>query len=497
MDQPADLAEVGVEHVERVWSRDIVPTLVEYIAIPAVSCAFDPEWAAHGHLTRAVELLSDWAAARSVAGATIEVQELPGRTPVLLVDVPATPGCEGADTVLLYGHLDKQPAMDGWRDGLGPWTPVVDGDRLYGRGGADDGYSLFAAMTAIEAVQAAGGDHARCLVLIEASEESGSPDLAAHLEALGSRPGGGLGRPGLVIGLDSSSPSDDRLWLTTSLRGLLEADLRVEILRDGQHSGLAGGVVPSSFRIARQLLDRIEDSATGRIRLPELWADVPAERERQLADAAGELGLDAVGRFPYVDGAHAVQDEAGRSEVIDQLRAVTWEPTLEVIAGGGLPALGSGGNVLRAWTTLTLSVRLPPTVHVATATEAFERALCDDPPYGARVSVTSHAEAGWDAPATAPWLDRALDGASRAAFGRTYGAIGLGGSIPFMAMLGERFPDAQFVVTGVLGPDSNAHGPNEHLHLPTARRVTEVVARLLVAHATSSATGSGDRESLH
>jgi acetylornithine deacetylase/succinyl-diaminopimelate desuccinylase-like protein len=373
--------------------------------------------------------------------------------------------------------------MDGWREGLGPWTPVVDGDRLYGRGGGDDGYAIFAALSAIEAVEAVGGEHARCLVLIEASEESGSPDLPAHLEALGDR----LGRLELIVALDSSSPSYDRLWLTTSLRGLIEADLRVEILREGQHSGVAGGAVPSTFRIARQLIERIEEAETGRIRLPELWAEVPEERAGQIVDATAELGVDAVGRFPYVDGAGAC---AGDPAV--QLRATTWEPTLEVIAAGGLPAIGEGGNVLRPVTTLSLSVRLPPSVDVDAAAEALRRELCRDAPYGAHVSFEVHeAASGWDAPATAPWLAAALDEASTAAFGRPFGAVGLGGSIPFMAMLGQRFPEAQFVVTGVLGPDANAHGPNEYLHLPTARRVTRAVAELLVAHATSSGPSRG------
>ena len=487
-----DLSASG-ELIDRVWTDDVMSTLLEYIAIPDVSPAFDPEWGAHGHVDAAVELLRSWAEARPITGATVEVQHVAVEgvdcTPLLLVEVPATPACTSEDTVLLYGHLDKQPAMDGWHDGLGPWQPVLEGDRLYGRGGADDGYALFAALTAIEALEAAGGEHARCLVLIEASEESGSPDLPAHLEALGDRIGGRSGKLGLVIALDSSSPTYDRLWLTTSLRGLVEADLRVEVLRDGQHSGLAGGAVPSTFRIARRLLERIEDAETGRILLPELHAEIPEERAGQIADAAAELGVDAVGRFSYVEGARASVDDPAA-----QLRAVTWEPTLEVIAAGGIPALGEGGNVVRPSTTLSLSIRLPPTVPVDQATAALERALCTDPPYGAHVTLrVDEAAAGWDAPRTAAWLAAALDEASTATFGRTYGAIGLGGSIPFMAMLGARFPDVQFVVTGVLGPDSNAHGPNEYLHLPTARRVTLAVTRLLEAHATSS----GLRQSLH
>jgi acetylornithine deacetylase/succinyl-diaminopimelate desuccinylase-like protein len=471
-DQPARRARV-----EAVWRDDVLPTLLDYVAIPDVSPAFDPEWETHGHIQQAVDLLRSWAEARGLAGATVQVQSIPDRTPLLVVEVPATRGCASDETVLLYGHLDKQPAMDGWREGLGPWTPVVDGDRLYGRGGGDDGYALFAALTAIEAVEVSGGDHARCLVLIEASEESGSPDLEAHLDALGDR----LGTPGLVLALDSSSPSYDRLWLTTSLRGLIEADLEVQILTKAQHSGIAGGAVPSTFRIARRLLDRVEDAETGRIRIPELQAEVPSERLDQIADAAGELGVDAVGRFPYVDGARATVDDPAA-----QLRATTWEATLEVIAAGGIPALKEGGNVLRPSTTLSLSVRLPPAVDVDRAIAALERELCGDPPHGARVTLqVTEAAAGWDAPPTAPWLATALDHASTETFGRTYGAIGLGGSIPFMAMLGSRFPDVQFVVTGVLGPDSNAHGPNEYLHLPTAQNVTLAVAHLLEAHATS------------
>ncbi len=284
-------------HVDRVWTDEILPALHDYIAIPNVSVLYDPQWREHGHMARAVELIRAWCAARNVVGLTVDVHELPGRTPLILMQIPAFGTGSADDTVLLYGHLDKQPEMTGWRDDLGPWKPVLEGDRLYGRGGADDGYAAFAAVLAIEAAQAAGISHTRCVVLIEGSEESGSPDLPAYLEALADE----IGTPSLVLCLDSGCLDYERLWVTTSLRGLAAGTLRVEILTEGVHSGEASGVVPSSFRICRELLDRIEDSFDGRILLPELNVEIPADRRHQAVDTAADFPIG--GHFPFVPGA--------------------------------------------------------------------------------------------------------------------------------------------------------------------------------------------------
>ena len=462
------------EHVDRVWDDEIVPALHDYIAIPNVSVLFDPHWAEHGHMQRAVELIRDWGAARTVAGLTIEVNEIAGRTPLIFIEVPAFGGGSNNDPVLLYGHLDKQPEMTGWREGLGPWTPVLDGDRLYGRGGADDGYSAFASVLAIEAAQAAGMRHNRCVVIIEASEESGSCDLPAHIESLAGR----IGTPSLVLCLDSGCLDYERLWVTTSLRGLAAGELRVDILTEGVHSGDASGAVPSSFRIMRMLLDRIEDSTTGRILLPELHVEIPTDRAAQAADTAAEFPAGKA--FPLVDGAQlAVTDPEA------QMLARTWQPTLSITGVSGIPPVEIAGNVLRPHTSFQLSVRLPPTCDHGAALAAIERALTTDPPYGARVELRhAHSGPGWNAPVFEPWLEQALDAASEAEFGKPSRAYGEGGSIPFMGMLGERFPNAQFVITGVLGPGTNAHGPNEYLHVPTARRLTRVLAQVIEAHAS-------------
>jgi acetylornithine deacetylase/succinyl-diaminopimelate desuccinylase-like protein len=458
--------------VERRWEESILPTLTRYVAIPAKSPAFDADWAAHGHLEAVVALAADWVRAERLDDLRLEVVRLPGRTPLLLLELPG----DAPGTILLYGHLDKQPEMTGWSDGLGPWLPVRRGDRLYGRGAADDGYAVFAAVTALRALREQRLSHARCVVLIETCEESGSYDLPAYMEHLRDR----IGSPDLVIGLDSGCGDYERLWWTTSLRGIAAGALSVRVLDEGVHSGDAGGVVPSSFRIARRLLERLEDAATGAILPPALHAAIPAERVAQARAAAAALGDLLHARFPFVDGVEPLSRD-GVELVLNR----TWRPSLEVTGAAGLPPLAHAGNVLRPETTLKLSLRVPPTLDAAAATELLGSLLCADPPHGAEVAFAPDPPApGWNAPPAAGWLDAAVTRASQDWFGRDAVAMGEGATIPFMAMLGARFPAAQFVITGVLGPGANAHGPNEFLHVPTAKRLTGCVAQILAAHAS-------------
>ena len=458
--------------VERLWDAEITPTLVDYIRIPNKSPAFDPDWAARGHMDKAVELLEGWARRKikDLPGTTLEVVRLEGRTPVILIDVPG----QGSDCVLLYGHLDKQPEMTGWSEGLGPWTPVIKDDKLYGRGGADDGYAMFGALAAILALKDSGIPYARCVILIEACEESGSPDLPYYVDHLGPR----LGQPSLVVCLDSGCGDYERMWLTTSLRGLMAGALEVTVLDEGVHSGDASGVVPSSFRILRQLLSRLEDPDTGMILPLDLYAEIPAQRTQQAQQAAEVLGDAIYTKFPFVKGMSPVTPDL--SELVLNR---TWRPTLSLIGMDGVPAMGSAGNVLRPSTSAKLSIRLPPTKDAKAAAQTVKRLLEADPPYGAKVAFkVDSAEGGWNAPALAPWLEAAVVKASRQAFGAEPAYMGEGGSIPFMGMLGDKFPKAQFVITGVLGPHSNAHGPNEFLHLPTGKRVSQAVALILADH---------------
>ena len=462
------------------WDDDIVPQLIEYVKIPAKSPGFDHDWASHGHLDAAIEQARAWVAAQDVAGLTLEVIRIDGRTPVLYFDIPATGGLDADRTVLWYGHLDKQPEMVGWRPGLGPWIPVYEDGKLYGRGSADDGYAVFAALSAIMALDRQGIARPHCVGLIETCEESGSYDLPAYLDALAPR----MGNVQLVVALDSGAGNYDQMWVTTSLRGLVNGTLTVNVLTEGVHSGDAGGVVPSSFRVARQLLDRIDDSRTGVVRPAAFNCEIPAERITQARHAAEILGESMWQRFPWDsccdDGGKFVFVQPVTKDPVELILNRTWRAALAVTGASGLPDIESAGNVQRPYTALKLSLRLPPLVDAPTAAATLKQTLEAETPYSAHVTFNYEQSAtGWNAPATAPWLASLLETASQTCYGKPAAFLGEGGTIPFMGMLGVKFPDAQMLVTGVLGPKSNAHGPNEFLHVPYAKKLTAAVAMVL------------------
>ncbi|MGA7964862.1 MAG: M20/M25/M40 family metallo-hydrolase [Gammaproteobacteria bacterium] len=457
------------------WDKQIIPALQDYIRIPAKSPNFDADWEANGHIEKAVQLAANWCKKNALPDMQLEIHRLPGRTPLLFIEIPGTiENAADKPCILLYGHLDKQPEFDGWREGLAPWEPVIQDGKLYGRGGADDGYAVFGSLTAIRALREQNIPHARCVIVIELCEESGSFDLPHHFEALAER----IGTPDLVVCLDAECGNYDQFWCTTSLRGNLVGTLSVDILTEGVHSGGSGGVVPSSFRIIRYLLDRIEDSSNGFIKTSALQVEIPAPRLQQAREAATALGEEAWQRFPFVEGAHPSQ-----SDPVEQLLDNTWRACLEATGAAGFPAPSSAGNVLRPRSTFKLSLRLPPSADPKTAATEVKRILESDPPAGAHVRFEAESTmGGWDAPPVADWLADAMQKASQNHFGKNALYMGTGGSIPFMGMLGEQFPEAQFLVTGLLGPHANAHGPNEFLHIETGKRLTACVAEVIMAH---------------
>lgn len=458
------------QFVETAWTEKIIPALQEYLTIPNQSPLYDPNWNTNGYLDQATDLIANWIRSQNVPGLTLDVVRLPGRTPLLFIEIPG----DTQETVLLYGHLDKQPPMDGWHDGLGPWKPVIKDGRLYGRGGADDGYSAFASLTAIQVLKQQGSPHARCVIIIEACEESGSTDLPHYIEALKER----IGTPSLVVCLDSGCGNYEQLWVTCSLRGLLNGTLTISTLTEGVHSGAASGIVPSTFRILRQLLSRLENEKTGEILPREFYAQIPEARVQQTAAAAQVLGDSVYSEYPFHQGVAPVTRDFTQS-----LLNRTWRPQLAITGAAGLPPLDKSGNVLRPVTAVKVSLRIPPLVDAETATVLLKQLLENDPPYGAKITFEPEQSAyGWNAPALEPWLETSLTRASLEFFGKEACYWGEGGTIPFMAMLGEKFPRAQFVITGVLGPRSNAHGPNEFLDIATGKRLTCCVAQVLADH---------------
>ena len=485
----ADEASALGAFAARRWDEAIVPALTDYIAVPAKSPMFDAEWQAHGLIDRVVRDAAAWVEARKVPGLKLEVVRLEGRTPVIFFELPASGGRDAkpasTGTVVMYGHLDKQPEFSGWRSDLGPWTPKYEDGLLYGRGGADDGYAIYAAITAIEALQAQGLPHPRIVGLIETCEESGSHDLPPYLDLLRAR----LGDVSLVVCLDSGAGNYDQLWLTTSLRGMVSGVLKVEVLTEGVHSGDASGLVPSSFRILRQVLDRLEDSRTGRLLPDSFHCEVPVDRLAQAQAAAAILGDEAWKRYPWACGADGGPTLPTTTDPVEALLNRSWRPTLSVVGVDGFPELKSAGNVLRPYTAFKLSLRLPPLIDGHEASMKLKALLEDNAPYNAKVTFHPDGRAGalgasgWNAPALAPWLEQALNDASKAHFGAPVGYIGQGGTIPLMNMLQAGFPKAQMMVCGVLGPKSNAHGPNEFLHVPYGKKLTAAVAQVVTAHA--------------
>ena len=455
--------------IGQIWAREVLPSLLDYIEIPCESPAFDGDWEGTGHIDRAVELMAGWAR-RSLADmpdAVVDVLRIAGRTPVIFIDVPG----DERSPVLIYGHLDKQPPMEGWVNGRSAWTPVIEGDRLYGRGGADDGYALFGAITGLLALREQGLAHPPCRILIEACEESGSFDLPFYFDELAER----IDEPALVIALDASCGNYDQLWVTTSLRGQVAGALTVKILSEGMHSGEASGLVPSPFRIARNLLSRLENPDSGEVIVSDFHVQIPDERRAQAMQSGAILRSAIYQQLPFHGGVKPVDDDA-----VSLSLNRSWRPQLAITGIDGLPGVSQAAAVMYPDVSLKLSLRLPPTLDPQHAAARLKALLEDDPPYNAKVEFrVDFVSPGWHAPALADWLRASLDAASERAFGQPSALMGGGGGIPFLSMLGERFPSAQFVATGVLGPQSNAHGPNEFLHLPTAERIVAAVACLL------------------
>ena len=451
------------------WDKTIIPALCEYIKIPSQSPHYDPDWATNGLQEKAMDVIVDWLKEQPVKGMKYEVHTEPGRTPFLFLEIDGTTATE--HTVLLYGHMDKQPPLLPWSEGLDPYTPVIRDGKLYGRAGADDGYSLFAAVAAIVALQKHNIPHSRCVITIEACEESGSADLPFYINKLK----GPIGKVDLIVCLDSGALNYDQLWLTASLRGVASGVLKVRMLKDGMHSGIAGGVVPDTFRIARHLLNRIEDPATGEFLVKDAFCEVPASTKRQMG------ALNDVEGFKTQWATHKGASIHDGDNVALALRNF-WEPCLTVV-GDNLPPVAIAGNVIRAQTELKLSIRCPPLTKSADVAKKVKEILEKDAPYGAEVTfeIESCGD-GWAAPELKPWLEETLNKASTRAYGKPMGVTGLGGSIPFMGMLGELYPEAQFVVTGVLGPGSNAHGPDEFLHINFGKGINCVIADVLEAH---------------
>lgn len=450
-----------MDRSEEIWESSILPSLSDFIGIKALSPLFEPNWAEIGELDATIELFCEWLEDQGIEGMSHEKHRIGELSPVLIVTIEGT----GPGEVIFYSHLDKQPSKpELWSEGLHPLKAVRRDPWLYGRGSVDDGYGGYLCATSVRLLQEAGAPHPRCTMIIETCEESGSFDLPPYLEGLTER----LGNPDMVVVLDSGGPDYDHIWMTEALRGLVSGTLSVRVSHEGIHSGNSGGSIPSSFRIQRILLDRVEDSSSGKVTIPEMHVEIPEVVRENAITLRNIVGDSIWEQFPTVD---TLRQASETTE--DMIVAMNWEPTLSIIGADGIPSVQDAGNVLRTNTDLKLSFRIPPGVDSEYAIARAKEILEEDPPYGAEVTFTPDSCAdGFHAPPLDGPISEAITEASMELTGLPPLATWTGGTIPFMAMMQAKYPEAMFLCTGTSGPGNNAHGPDEKLHIPSSKRLT-------------------------
>ena len=470
MVNPSLLHDTMRAAIDARWSGDFLDALQDMVRIPAVSPSFSPDWEADGHIEEIIQYAAEWLRAQNDPDLGVRISRLPGRTPLLIATMPGSTA--DAQNVLLYGHLDKQPAGEGWTIPGGAWNPTLNDGYLFGRGSADDVYSLFAMWGAICAAKASGAGYPACTLLLEGSEESSSCDLPAHMDALASV----IGQPDLVICLDAFTPNYERLWATSSLRGIVVMDLTVDVLDASTHSGDAGSIVPSPFRILRELLDRVEDATDGSVLLPELTTAVPASVSDVITGMVRDGLTTPMSGFPVLAGV-----ESDQASLFDEFLRRAWSPSVTYAGMDGFPSSKKAASIILPGITVRLSIRTPPDLDPDIAAGALVEAFTKAPPSGARVKVdVIAAEAGWPGTELTDILTTAVTAASERNFGAAAGQFAAGVTIPFVGMLSRRFPAAKVLTIGALGPDSNPHAPDESLNLAAAAKVTACVADILV-----------------
>ncbi len=459
-----------MEASESIWEESILPSLSEFIKIHALSPGFAPDWDELGELQATIDLFCGWLDRQGIAGMTYETHRIGNHSPVLLVTIEGT----GSGEVLFYSHLDKQPSRPNlWSEGLHPLKAVRRDPFLFGRGAVDDGYGGYLCVTAIKLLQEAGIPHPKATFLIETCEESGSFDLPPYLDELSDN----LGSPDLIVVLDSGGPSYEHIWVSEALRGLVAGNLSVKVSHEGVHSGISGGPIPSSFRIQRMLLDRVEDSKTGEILIPEMHVEISDKIKQEAIELGAILGDELWNSLPVVNTLRPPTTEADQI-----LLGTNWKPAMSVIGADGMPPVLTAGNVLRTHTDLKLSFRIPPGVKAEEVQNIVKEILEKDPPYGAEVTYHATEPAdGFHAPPLHEGVSKALNGASMKLTGYSPMVTWVGGTIPFMAMIQNKFPDACFLCTGSSGPGNNAHGPDEKLHIPHSKRLNVVLAIAIAA----------------
>eukprot|EP00824_Muranothrix_gubernata_P021667 TRINITY_DN479_c0_g1_i1.p1 TRINITY_DN479_c0_g1~~TRINITY_DN479_c0_g1_i1.p1 ORF type:complete len:483 (+),score=91.68 TRINITY_DN479_c0_g1_i1:3-1451(+) len=454
--------------VEKNWEESVLPSLKDFIRIPNITPTLDSTWETNGNAEKAVKLVYDWVEKQNLKGAKMEILKEPGKPHTIFIEIDAQGG--NTKNVMLYAHMDKMPPSEGeWDEGLSPYEPVIKDGLMYGRGCADDGYGVYACILPIKACQEMGIPHPRCVIVFESAEESASLHLTYYIEKLKDR----IKTPDLIVCLDSGAGDYDHLWITSTLRGCMNIGMKVSLMEKGVHSGDGSGVVPDSFRICRVLLDRLEDPKTGVV-IDEFQSPLSEKREKQLRESAKILGKTLVEDMPLLEGCKPFHPD-----VTEMVINKSWKAMLCITGAESLPNLENAGNVLRPTTTLKMSMRLPPPLNPYKAMEKAKEILSKDVPHNAKVEfIGNFCAPGLECPMLSPELEKSLDDSAKTFMGHPALYMGEGGSIPFMAMLHEMYPSTQIIVTGILGPGNNAHGPNEMLNIDYTKKLMMCITKV-------------------
>ncbi|CAI2368334.1 unnamed protein product [Moneuplotes crassus] len=458
--------EKSKKFIEDNFQSMFLDPISEFIKVPNLTPSFDPEFQTNGLIEQAIDNVKGYAESMDIPGLKFHVHNEEGRAPMALIEIPGN----GKKNIMVYGHLDKQPHMEGWTEGTGPTTPTIIGDKLYGRGSTDDGYVSFATLTAVKNILDQGQEIPRIVLVLEAEEESGSKDLVYLLEKCKDI----IKTPDVCLCCDSGALDYKTLWLTSSLRGSMGMNVKVSIAKDAFHSGICGGAMPETFRIANNLLDRLEDPITKRMEKFEV--EIEDRFKEEAKNIVGLVGTDLYKDFKLLEGCRPIHHD----NLEEMYLNINWRPALAVCGADGLPTLSKAGNVVRASTSLRLKIRLPPSLDAKEMCDEVVKTLSEDVPFGAKIEFDDVSSgSGWVMKDLKEETSKAIHESSEEFYEKKAGLYGIGGSIPFLKTLEGIYPETEILAMGVGGNDCNIHAPDETLDIPYMKKFIPTLSHIL------------------
>ena len=461
------------KYIEKMFTYNMIPNLMNFIRIPNLSPAYDYEWNTNGLLLKAANLIIAYAKSLEIKNAQINLIQDKGYSPLIFIEIPASRPNDNR-TVLLYAHFDKQPHGTGWDDDKGPTKPVIQNGRLYGRGSADDGYASFSMLTAIKACQEHNCPLPRICLIFEGAEESTDEHLTYYFNKLLPIIGENVIA---FIPLDSGCADYDRLWITNSLRGVCDYEINIQTLDNNISFGPeASGRIAENLFILRKAIDAVMDTSTGDVKIEEFYVkDIPEEIQEEMDKEIEIVGEQFFKEIPLYEGVKPLKTDIKEAMINNR-----WKPTCSILGIDNCPKIEDNGFGVKKSITVKMSMRLPPGIDSHAALEALKKVVKENIYFDAKVKFLSAEVAdGWKLTNFSEKTKNVLNKASKEYFGNELVFKGMGGSIPFITYFQTKYPNADVICTGILGADCFEHGPNENLHLEACKKMILVLCYFL------------------